>query len=249
MARTTKDPNAKAKKQKIVLAAGGVILLGLLAFQLPKLMKGSPTPPTSAVASTTTTAAGTAPVASATGAAPSQSSVPTSAELTFAPSVDKVASLSRFPAKDPFKPRVSISTAGAAGGTAADTGAPKAVPPPATTSAAKGPLFGTVEGSPAAPTKSGSNGTTSKGTSLPGATIMFNGKRLHLVLGQAFPKSKPVFRLSGIQSGSVILALVKGGLADGSSLITLPSRHPVTIVNTVDKTRYTMVLLAGKKGA
>ena len=33
------DPKAKAKRQKIFAAAGGVILLGVLAFQIPRTMK------------------------------------------------------------------------------------------------------------------------------------------------------------------------------------------------------------------
>ncbi len=33
------DPKAKAKRQKIIAAAGGVLLLGLLAFQVPRTMK------------------------------------------------------------------------------------------------------------------------------------------------------------------------------------------------------------------
>ena len=33
------DPKAKAKRQKIYAAIGGVILLGLLAFQVPRTMK------------------------------------------------------------------------------------------------------------------------------------------------------------------------------------------------------------------
>jgi hypothetical protein len=129
----------------------------------------------------------------------------------------------------------------------ASTAPPAAVPASPAASAGKGPLFGTVEGS----TVVTSNGVPkiSKGSSLPTATIMFNGKRLQLKLGQAFPKSKPVFRLAGIQSGNVLVALVKGGLADGSAVIKLPTRHPVTLINTVDKRRYTLVLLTGKKGA
>lgn len=246
MARKAPDPKAKAKKQKIILAVGGVILLGLLAFQLPKLMKGSPPPPT-AVATTTTDATGV--VSPATGAAVAPSSTPASAELTFSSSVQKVASLSTFHARDPFKPLISSSTASesAASAPAAPPPAVAAPTTPAVAAPAKGPLFGTVEGGTASTSSSVPN--VSKGSSLPTATIMFNGTRLQLNLGDAFPKSKPVFRLAGIQAGKVLVALVKGGLADGSTVITLPTRHPVTLVNTVDKRRYTLVLLTGKKGA
>ena len=89
--------------------------------------------------------------------------------------------------------------------------------PAPTGAAASGPLFGTVDGSSAAASTPASKGAPSKGPSLPTATIMFNGKKLHLKLGDSFPKAKPVFRLAGIQSGNVLVALVKGGLADGSA--------------------------------
>jgi hypothetical protein len=39
MAKKKHDPQAKAKRQKIIVAVGGVILLGLLAFQLPRTLK------------------------------------------------------------------------------------------------------------------------------------------------------------------------------------------------------------------
>jgi hypothetical protein len=234
MARKTPDPKAKAKRQKIILAVGGVILLGLLAFQLPKLMKGSPAPATTAV----TTTAGTGSTPATTGAVSAPSSTPVSAELTFSTSVEKLGSLSAFRTRDPFKPLVSSSTA-------ADTPAvptPPAAPPaadvtaPPETSVDKGPLFGTVDGSKAA-------------GSLPTATIVFNGTHLQLKLGQSFPKSKPVFRLAGIQSASILIAPLKGGLADGSDAITLRNGHPVTLVNTANGARYTLVLRSGKKGS
>src|SRR5262249_56833791 len=59
------DPKAKAKRQKIFAAIGGVILLGLLAFQVPRPMKLLHPPhessSSSAPAATTTTP--TSPVA------------------------------------------------------------------------------------------------------------------------------------------------------------------------------------------
>ena len=46
------DPKAKAKKQKIYAAVGGVLLLGLLAFQVPRTMKMLHPPNADSVAST-----------------------------------------------------------------------------------------------------------------------------------------------------------------------------------------------------
>jgi hypothetical protein len=241
------DKKAKERKQKIFLGVGGVLLLALLAYQLPKLLKGSGAPPAPVAAATTTTATGTSsPSTAATGAAPG---AVVSAQVSFAAPAEKLASLSLFRMKDPFKQGVD-SSAAALPETPAATPTPAAPPTPAaatvttpvTPTAGTGPLFGTIEGPSSGVTKT-------KTRTLPGATIMLNGKRLRIALGEAFPKSKPVFRLAGIQAGSVSIALVKGGLADGSSAIKLPKRHPVTLVNTVDKRRYTIVLLtANKKG-
>ena len=58
------DPKAKAKKQKIYAAIGGVLLLGLLAFQVPRTMKMLHPPNTSGAASTPAPAtATTGPIA------------------------------------------------------------------------------------------------------------------------------------------------------------------------------------------
>ncbi len=59
---------ARERKQKIFVAIGGVVLLALLAFQLPKLLGGSE--PTAAPAATTTAADGTTTTAAGDGRSP-----------------------------------------------------------------------------------------------------------------------------------------------------------------------------------
>ena len=39
MAKKKHDPKAKAKRQKVIAAVGGVLLLALLAFQVPRTLK------------------------------------------------------------------------------------------------------------------------------------------------------------------------------------------------------------------
>ena len=102
MARAT-NANAKAKerKQKIVLAVAGVLLLGLLAIQGPKflkLMKGNSS-------STTATAAATTSSTTSSGTATASTTV--TAAVSVAPGSDKLSSLRLFRAKDPFVPLVS----------------------------------------------------------------------------------------------------------------------------------------------
>jgi hypothetical protein len=235
MARAT-NAKAKEKKQKIILGVAGVLLLGLVAIQGPKFMKlvkGS-----SPAATATTTASSTTSSTTAV--------VSTSAHSSLAASSDKLSSLRLFRAKDPFAPLVSDTAAAAPApaSTPAPAPAPKPAPAPAPTpapvtlspAAASGPLFGTV-----APVSKGS-----KSKSLPTARIVLNGKPAQIALGKTFPASKPVFRLAGVLPGSISIALADGSLADGSSALKLRNGQSTTLMNTADRHRYTIKLVATK---
>jgi hypothetical protein len=235
MARVT-NAKAKEKKQKIILGVAGVLLLGLVAIQGPKFMKlvkGS-----SPAATATTTASSTTSSTTAV--------VSTSAHSSLAASSDKLSSLRLFRAKDPFAPLVSDTAAAAPApaSTPAPAPAPKPAPAPAPTpapvtlspAAASGPLFGTV-----APVSKGS-----KSKSLPTARIVLNGKPAQIALGKTFPASKPVFRLAGVLPGSISIALADGSLADGSSALKLRNGQSTTLMNTADRHRYTIKLVATK---
>ena len=235
MARAT-NAKAKEKKQKIILGVAGVLLLGLVAIQGPKFMKlvkGS-----SPAATATTTASSTTSSTTAV--------VSTSAHSSLAASSDKLSSLRLFRAKDPFAPLVSDTAAAAPApaSTPAPAPAPTPAPAPAPTpapvtlspAAASGPLFGTV-----APVSKGS-----KSKSLPTARIVLNGKPAQIALGKTFPASKPVFRLAGVLPGSISIALANGSLADGSSALKLRNGQSTTLMNTADRHRYTIKLVATK---
>jgi hypothetical protein len=235
MAPRVKDNKAKERKQKIFLAVGGVLLLAILAFELPKIMKGSPAPPAAVTTTATVTAADgstAAPVAPTPVAGTTGSST-----MAFAAAVDKVQSVSTFGSRDPFDSH----------------GAGAAIPPPTATKApapsfkgstasaktTSGPLFGTVEGTAAIP---------KGGSSLPAASIVLNGHKMKVKLGDSFPSSKPYFRLAGVGAGSLTLSVVKGGLASGSSTLKLKKHKPVTLVNTIDGGRFTIEYLSPAKG-
>jgi hypothetical protein len=233
MARVS-NTKAKEKKQKIVLAVGGVLLLALLAFQGPKflkLMKGSSAPAAAATSTSPAATSSTAtPSATLTASNPSGSALATSSKL---------ASLSLFRAKDPFVQLVSESGATSSSAKAAATPppppapAPAPAPTPAKASTGSGPLFGTVSG-----------GSTAG--SLPTARILLNGAPTTVELGHSFPAAKPVFRLAGVLSGGVSISLVDGGLADGASAVKLQKAQSTTLMNTVDHRRYTIKLVATK---
>jgi hypothetical protein len=230
MSRST-NAKAKERKQKIALAVGGVLLLGLLAFQGPKFLKlmhggsAATTATTTSTTSTTSTPSATAPAA-------------TGPPSSLAAQADKLASLTLFRAKDPFVQLVSDS--GATASSPAPTPAPAPAPAPAPTpapssSSTSGPLFGTVAG-----------GGAARSGGLPTARILLNGSPVQVALGRAFPATKPVFRLAGVLPGGVSISLAKGDLADGSSALKLRKGQSLTLMNTVDRRRYTIKLLATK---
>ena len=135
MARKTVDPlKAKQKKQKIVATVLGVVFVGLLAFQVPRVMKQlHPAAPvhssssSSSSSSTTTTTAGTPSLAAPTLSSGSQTpgagsgSDPSLASAAAAAVADgQLTSFSRFASKDPFAQQLSdkksSSSPGASGG-------------------------------------------------------------------------------------------------------------------------------------
>ena len=101
---------AKAKKQKMILAVGGVLLVGLAALQGPKLMKhgaSTASPPPVAAPSATGT-----PAPAAVAAAPVKGSAVVAGVALPRATVVKVetsqlASFTLFEAKDPFVQQVS----------------------------------------------------------------------------------------------------------------------------------------------
>jgi hypothetical protein len=243
MARAKTDLKAKEKKQKIVLAAGGVLLLALLAIQGPKLMKqlkGPSAPAAAATPATTTTTTSTAATATSSGLQDTGG-----AQLA---GVETLTSFTRFHAKDPFEPQATETVP--SGGTAAPQTTPAKKPakkPPAKpkpTVPATGPVFGTVELPAEKP-----SGDDKQAPGLPQAVLRVNGKKAEVPLGQSFPEGSPVFRLAGFAPGSVKIAIVGGSLADGSETLTLKRKHAVTLVNTADGTRYELELLTTSRTA
>jgi len=118
MAKKQVDPlKARQKKQKILLAVLGVVFLGLVAFEVPKVMKKlHPAPPVrpSASASTTPAPAGTPTLAAPSlgGAqSPGLTTPSSTGSLAAAPAPTvqdgQLTSFSRFASKDPFAQQLS----------------------------------------------------------------------------------------------------------------------------------------------
>ena len=124
MAKKKFDPQAKAKRQKIFAAVGGVLLLGLLAFQVPRTLKLLHQSNATASSSQTSSAtpATTQPIAPPSlggGNATAGTSTTTADGLSdpngaVTPQAGQLTALGRFQSKDPFAQQMD-ATCGASG--------------------------------------------------------------------------------------------------------------------------------------
>lgn len=228
------DPlKAKEKKQKILLAFLGVVFLGLVAFEAPKVLKRMhPAPPIRPSASTTTTptpaSTPTLAAPSLSGAEPGGATTDSSGSLASAPAPalqdGQLASFSRFASKDPFAQQLSDtkSSSSSSSGSSSSGGA------------APTPSAPTVPGSAPAP---GS------------AVISVNGTLYTVATKTDFPQPTsadpslvPIFHLVSVTAHTAKISIAGGSYATGAQTVTLRENKPVTLMNTADGTRYRLIL-------
>jgi hypothetical protein len=235
MARKHVDPlKAKQKKQKILAAGLGVAFVGLLVFQVPRVMKQLHPPPPRHSSSATPTAApvsGTPSLAAPTlrGAAqtPAAASSDPSLAAAAAPVQDgQLASFSRFASKDPFAQQLSengASSSGSSGGSSSSGS-------------------GSGGSTPAA------GGTKERSSGI--AVISVNGTLYSVPVGTDFPQASatdqtlvPVFHLVSLTAHSAKISIVGGSYSSGTPTVTLQEKKTVTLMNTADGTRYKITLM------
>ena len=240
MAKKGVDQKAKAKRQKIIAGVGAVLLVAVLAVELPGTLKQlnpprtdtapASTGPTSTVAAgalAPPTLAGTGTPAAAAVAA--GTSVTISSDAPAPPSTAKLVSFSLFVSKDPF--RQQVSNGGPTGSPAAPTGT---TPTPTT---------------PAPPTPPTTPGTTTgaKPTAPPtSAVISVNGTPETVAVGKTFPAppAQPYFQLVSVTATSAKIGIAGGSLTNGQNTVTIPVGKTVTLLNTADGTKYTIKLVS-----
>ena len=252
MARKTKQDVAKAKaaKQKKIAIGGGVVLLALLGYQGPKLMKSlnqKPKPPiVSAVTSTTPGSTSVAPTDPNSLAAPTLGGTPTAAApptgsdaastnlvsaVPLSPDPGQLEAFNRLATKDPFATQVSSPGVAASSGSGSkgSTKPPRVPTTPTPPAPAPTPT-------PPAPAPSS-------------ATISLNGEQLSVSVGTDFPQSGAtfnrigaIFHLVSLTAKTAKISIVGGSYADGANTITLTMGKPVTLQNTADGTRYVLIL-------
>jgi hypothetical protein len=239
------DLKAKEKKQKIIAAVGAVVLLGLLAFQVPRTMKmlnqsSAPPPPPATAPSTVPTDPSVLPTPGAVGegAGPTASGGGTLVDSDLQPTAasGQLEAFGRFSSKDPFVEQVKEPGSGGGGSGASSSGSGGSKQP-------SSPGDGGVVGSPSGP--SGSKGGGSSPSAAAGsAVISVNGTEETVAVGGNFPKDSPVFRLVKLVGGEARIAIAGGALASGDPTTTLRKGKTLTLVNTADGTRYELKLVS-----
>ncbi|HEX9350436.1 MAG TPA: hypothetical protein VF877_04105 [Gaiellaceae bacterium] len=219
------DAKAKAKRQKIIAAVLGVLLLGVLAYEVPSLMKTmNKKPPASAAAAVpapvtpaaVTPAAGTPVAAAAPGSGTLTDSDPAPQAGT-----GQLLSFDRFATKDPFVQQAGAPIAAPAPAPApAAAATPPPPPPPPPPSAARQPA-----------------GRAS-------ARISVNGVAQNVSVTATFPAADPVFVLVSLQRTSAKVGIAGGSLSTGTSTVKLLLGKKVTLMNTADGTRYVLLLVS-----
>jgi hypothetical protein len=222
-----------AKQKKLAIVLSGVLVL-VLVFEVPKTLKAmhpkaaapvvtadasaapAAAPTTAAAASPSPAGASTPPAGTSASSASLVSSVPVS------PDLGQLTQFTEFASKDPFDQTVQKTPA--AGATT-----------PATTPAKAKPAS-TPKAPPAPPPSS--------------AVISLNGELMSVAVGSQFPTSGTVFsqigsslfELDSLTSKSAKVSIVGGSYASGAPSLTLTVGTPVTLQNTADGTRYTLLL-------
>jgi hypothetical protein len=231
------DPKAKAKRQKIIAGALGLVLVGVLIFQAPTILGafggGSSTPASEPASATPAPAPAPTPVTpGAPAATPTPAPAGGSAALVDSdpapvPADGQLVSFDRFESKDPFVQQVT------------ETPPPSARTPVAADpdSKAKNPEGGGATVEPAPQPAPAPVART--------ATISVNGAEHEVAVGRSFPEGDPIFKLVSLKGSTAKVGIVGGSYANGAPTITLKrGGKPVTLMNTADGTTYVLRLTA-----
>jgi hypothetical protein len=232
---------AKDRRAKKMAIGGAVVLVALLAFELPHYLGGKSSSPTAAGTTTSDTIPGSTvpgatvtPAATASGTAAAVA-VPVTAS-TKLPNSDvapvrtksQLYSFDTFAGKDPFVQQVETAQPGSSSSSTASTSAPASSAPVQTASSTN------VQQTSARTLAS--NGV---------ATIKVNGKTETVRVGKSFPSANPVFTLVSLAHGSANIGIANGSYTSGAQTVRLSRGRSMTLVDTASGVRYTVRLLSG----
>jgi len=248
VAKKPVDPaKAKQAKQKRLVIILAVVFVLAMAYAVNTMMglnsgggaKPSAAPPTPVTSSTTTptstptstpSTATTAPTLAGSGTTTTPASTDSSSLVAVVtPSADpgQLESFSRFSSKDPFDSQGPKSGGASSSGSSGSGGSG--------TSGSSGHGGGggkTPKTPPAPPTPPPTT-----------AVLSVNGTEESVPSGSDFPSSNPIFQLVALTSTTAQVGIAGGSYDTGQATITLTVNKPLTLVNTADGTRYTLLLL------
>jgi hypothetical protein len=239
MTRKKRMQNARAEKDrrtKMVAIGLSVVLVAVLAFEVPKMMHSGSSSSTPPAATTTTdaTAATGAPVTTAPGTAVAASMPATSTKVPnsdVAPQASKsqLDSFTHFTGKDPFAQQVS-----------------NAATTTASSSSQPGTLSANVAGGSSASSAGSSNAHHPSRTlaATGAARISINGRIQVVRVGASFPSANPLFRLVGLAHGGARIGIANGSYSSGARTVSLTLGRTLTLVDTADGIHYKIRLIA-----
>lgn len=265
-----KAKEAKQKKIAIVLGVLFLLVVAYQGPKTLKMLKGpqaAAAPAPAPAAPTTTGAVPSAPAPTA----PDSPTELVDSDVPADPDAGQLLSFEQFASKDPFKQQVDLgavvpaasdptapdsgSLPGSGDAAAPDPGAEPVSPgvDPSIPGSAENPPISVGGGVGSGSSGSGSPGSGSGSAGSPPAegpapaantTISVNGADQTVAVGSAFPTGEPIFELVslGKDGRSVQIRIAGGNLASGGATLRLELGKPVTLQNTADGSRYTLVL-------
>jgi hypothetical protein len=239
------DPKAKAKRQKIYAGIGGVILLAVLAFQVPRTLKmmhpadpSSSSPPPAATTASTATPISAPSLsggnAAAATAAPGGDGI-TDPDAVPLPQSGQLLAFGLFRSKDPFVQQLNLN------GATGPTGATSSAGPTGSSGPAAG---GSGAGGASTPTSPPASAPATPATPLTTAVISVNGAPESVQVGGTFPTSDPYFKLVSLTKKGAKISIAGGSLDNGAPTVTLTKNKALTLMNTADGTRYVLRLVS-----
>lgn len=256
MAKRVDPLVAKKAKQKKLAIILSVLLVGVVAFQGPKMlkmMKGPAATPAAAPAAPATTPTGTpdpAAPATATPAAPVQEAVLADSDVAPSAESGQLLSIESFSTKDPFAQQQTEAVPSETPAPPENDSAPvaPATPTPSSSGAPPGtfdPLGSNPQDQdpnapPVSPTPSEAAPATATET-----TISINGATESVATLGEFPAADPVFVLESLATDgkSVLISVAGGSYTNGKQTVKLLIGKRLTLQNTSDGSRYDLELL------
>jgi hypothetical protein len=226
--------DAAERRKKLILVGLAVVLVALLAFELPKLLKHSSTASSSA---STPVAAAAAPTPVVNGSVAASTSL-----------AKRMRAIRRMSANDPFVPLIHDGTSASS---SASTSAPASasVSQPAIRFTPSAAAAARAHTKPAVSKRIHVKPAHVKPAMPTAAVILTNGQRQVVGVSQVFDIGDAHFRLVSVTRKAMRIKAVGGVFAGAKQAITVRKGHGVKLANTATGVEYRLRFSAGTNAA